>query len=144
MIVGTLCKALGSYGAFVCCDAETRALLVNRARTLIYSTALPPASIGAALAALAISATSRERMAALHANARVLREALGVEVSDMPIVPLIIGEPEAALAPASARSSRGSSPRRSAHRRSPTAPRACASSPAPTTTRPTSAAAGAS
>src|SRR3954467_14849990 len=50
--VGTLGKALGSYGAFVCCDARTADVLVNRARTLIYSTALPPPSIGAALKAL--------------------------------------------------------------------------------------------
>ncbi len=48
--IGTLGKALGSYGAFVCCDAKTADFLVNRARTLIYSTALPPPSIGAALA----------------------------------------------------------------------------------------------
>ena len=45
-------KALGSYGAFVCCDARTADHLINRARTMIYSTALPPPSIGAALKAL--------------------------------------------------------------------------------------------
>jgi len=94
--VGTLGKALGSYGAFVCCDARTADHLINRARTLIYSTALPPPSIGAALRALELmDATLVGR---LHENARVLRRALGVEVSGMPIVPLVYGEPEAALA----------------------------------------------
>jgi 8-amino-7-oxononanoate synthase len=92
--VGTLGKALGSYGAFVCCDAATADVLVNRARTLIYSTALPPPSIGAALKALELMPS---RVPRLHANARTLRGALGVEVSDMPIVPLVFGSPEAAL-----------------------------------------------
>ena len=55
VVVGTLSKALGSYGAFACCDrADGRSLLVNRARTLIYSTALPPPSVAAALEALRI------------------------------------------------------------------------------------------
>jgi 8-amino-7-oxononanoate synthase len=94
--VGTLGKALGSYGAFVCCDAQTADYLVNRARTLIYSTALPPPSIGAAIRALELM--DRELVGKLHANARVLRAALGAEVNDMPIVPLVFGEPEAALA----------------------------------------------
>ena len=94
--IGTLGKALGSYGAFVCCDAKTADFLVNRARTLIYSTALPPPSIGAALRALELM--DRSLVGRLHANARVLRGALGVEVNDMPIVPLVFGEPEEALA----------------------------------------------
>jgi 8-amino-7-oxononanoate synthase len=94
--VGTLGKALGSYGAFVCCDARTADFLVNRARTLIYSTALPPPSIGAALRALELM--DRDLVAKLHANARTLRGALGVEVNDMPIVPLVLGSPEEALA----------------------------------------------
>ena len=93
--IGTLGKALGSYGAFVCCDRRTADYLVNRARTLIYSTALPPPSIGAALKALDLM--DRERVARLHANARVLRDALGVKPSTMPIVPLIIGDPEEAM-----------------------------------------------
>jgi 8-amino-7-oxononanoate synthase len=94
--VGTLGKALGSYGAFVCCDRATADHLVNTARTMIYSTALPPPSIGAALKALDLM--TEERVAALHANARTLREALGVEVNAMPIVPLVIGEPDVAMA----------------------------------------------
>jgi 8-amino-7-oxononanoate synthase len=94
--IGTLGKALGSYGAFVCCSREIADFLVNRARTLIYSTALPPPSIGAALKALELM--DAERVARLHANARVLREALGVEVSDMPIVPLVVGGADEAMA----------------------------------------------
>jgi 8-amino-7-oxononanoate synthase len=94
--VGTLGKALGSYGAFVCCDARTADFLVNRARTLIYSTALPPPSVGAAIRALELM--DRELVGRLHENARTLRAALGVEVNDMPIVPLVFGEPEEALA----------------------------------------------
>src|SRR3954463_16563315 len=81
--IGTLGKALGSYGAFVCCDRETADFLVNRARTMIYSTALPPPSIGAALKALDLM--DRELVGKLHANARTLRAALGVETDDMPI-----------------------------------------------------------
>jgi 8-amino-7-oxononanoate synthase len=96
VIIGTLGKALGSYGAFACCSRETADFLVNRARTLIYSTALPPPSIGAALKALELM--DRELVGRLHSNARVLREALGEPVSDMPIVPLPAGSPEDALA----------------------------------------------
>jgi 8-amino-7-oxononanoate synthase len=94
VVVGTLSKALGSYGAFACCDAATRELLVNRARTVIYSTALPPAAVGAARAALALL---DERMPRLHANARTLRAALGAHDAAMPIVPLVLGDPHAAL-----------------------------------------------
>ena len=96
VVIGTLGKALGSYGAFACCSAEIADVLVNRARTMIFSTALPPPSIGAALKALELM--DRERVGRLHENARVLRAALGAPVSDMPIVPLIIGAPEDAVA----------------------------------------------
>src|SRR5919109_125786 len=54
VIVGTLGKALGSYGAYVCCDQELAKYLVNTARTLIFSTALPPPAVAAARAALAL------------------------------------------------------------------------------------------
>jgi 8-amino-7-oxononanoate synthase len=94
--IGTLGKALGSYGAFVCCSREVADYLVNRARTLIYSTALPPPSIGAALKALDLMDASL--VGRLHENARVLREALGVEPDTMPIVPLVVGEPDDAMA----------------------------------------------
>ena len=97
VVVGTLSKALGSYGAFIGCDAETRALLVNRARPIIYSTALPPAAVGAARAAMQILRTEPQLRDRLHANARVLRAAVGAEPADMPIVPLVVGDNETAL-----------------------------------------------
>ncbi len=98
IVVGTLGKALGSYGAFVCCTTSVAAFLVNRARTLIFSTALPPPSLGAALEALRIVREEPEIVARLHRNAHVLREGLGMPPEPMPIVPLIVGEPDAAMA----------------------------------------------
>ena len=95
--IGTLGKALGSYGAFVCCDRETADYLVNRARTMIYSTALPPPSIGAALKRARPDGPRARRPSCTRTRAS-LREALGVEVNDMPIVPLIIGDPDDAMA----------------------------------------------
>ena len=62
VVIGTLGKALGSYGAFACCSAEIADVLVNRARTMIFSTALPPPSIGAALKALELM--DRDRVGA--------------------------------------------------------------------------------
>ena len=52
MIVGTLGKALGSYGAFVACDRKLARYLVNAARTFIFSTAPPPPAVAGAIAAL--------------------------------------------------------------------------------------------
>jgi 8-amino-7-oxononanoate synthase len=103
VVIGTLSKALGSYGAFACCSAATRELLINRARTLIFSTALPPPSVAAALEAVRILRTEPERVQRLQDNARTLRSALheqGLQVgkSDIPIVPVLIGDPATAMA----------------------------------------------
>ena len=54
VIIGTLGKALGSYGAYVCASRQLVELLINLARPFIYSTAPPPPSVGAALAALGL------------------------------------------------------------------------------------------
>jgi glycine C-acetyltransferase/8-amino-7-oxononanoate synthase len=105
--IGTLGKALGSYGAFACCSAEMASFLVNRARTVIYSTALPPPALGAALAAVDLLEESPALMARLHARAGTLRTELAaagfaVEPGWMPIVPLVIGDPREAVAVAEA------------------------------------------
>jgi 8-amino-7-oxononanoate synthase len=97
VIVGTLGKALGGYGAYVCCDSEMASFLVNTARTLIFSTGPPPPSIAAALAALELLTEQPRLVERLLRNARALREALTAEGFPVPpgetqIVPLIVGE----------------------------------------------------
>jgi 8-amino-7-oxononanoate synthase len=103
VVIGTLSKALGSYGAFVCCSPELAELLVNRARTLIFSTGLPPACAAAALAALDVVRSSPELVQRLRSNARLLRAELAargyaVPAGEMPIVPLVLGDPHEAIA----------------------------------------------
>ncbi|GBD45218.1 8-amino-7-oxononanoate synthase [bacterium HR41] len=100
VLVGTLGKALGSYGAYVCCSRTMAKYLVNTARTLIFSTALPPPVVAAALAALEILEQRPERVERLRRNARILRSTLadhGVEVpSQTQILPAVVGPAEAA------------------------------------------------
>jgi 8-amino-7-oxononanoate synthase len=96
VVVGTLGKALGSYGAYVCCDQLTARYLINRARSLIFSTALPPVAVAAAMAALELLAEQPRRVEKLQYNADMLRDELareGFEVagSTTQIIPLVIG-----------------------------------------------------
>ncbi len=102
VLVGTLGKALGSYGAFVCCDRTMAEYLVNSARSLIFSTGLPPTALAGALAALDLLEEQPRRVAKLQANAAVLRYELareGFEVagSSTQIVPLVVGEADRAV-----------------------------------------------
>jgi 8-amino-7-oxononanoate synthase len=99
VVVGTLGKALGSYGAYVCAGEETVEFLLNAARPFVFSTALPPASAAAALAALELLAAEPERVERLQANASALRSALAAEGlgpggSGTQIVPLEVGDAE--------------------------------------------------
>ena len=101
--LGTLGKALGSHGAFALCDHRVRALLVSEARSFLYTTALPPASAGAATAALAVLRAEPERLEALNRNSRRMWEgirALGLPTSaePTPIVPAVVGSEARALA----------------------------------------------
>jgi 8-amino-7-oxononanoate synthase len=97
VVVGTLGKALGSYGAYVCCDKPMAKYLINTARTLIFSTALSPPAVAAAMAALELLREQPRRVEKLQRNAGVLREALAAEGLPVPpsstqIVPLILGD----------------------------------------------------
>jgi 8-amino-7-oxononanoate synthase len=103
VIVGTLGKALGGYGAYVCCSREVVDLLVNSARPFIFSTAPPPPSVAAARAALELLVGSPKRVKRLQVNAAALREGLrseGLEPigSETQIVPLVIGKADATMA----------------------------------------------
>jgi glycine C-acetyltransferase/8-amino-7-oxononanoate synthase len=99
VVVGTLGKALGSYGAYVCASDETVEFLINAARPFVFSTALPPASAAAALAALELLQAGPHRVERLQENAAALRAALVAEGldpgdSETQIVPLEVGEAE--------------------------------------------------
>ena len=95
--MGTLSKAIGGYGGYLCASRPVIDLIKTRARTLIYSTALPPALAATAIAALTIIETQPELTGKPLANARVFTSRLGLPEAQSPIVPLIVGEPEAAL-----------------------------------------------
>jgi 8-amino-7-oxononanoate synthase len=95
--MGTLSKALGSYGAFVAGSRVLIDLLVNRARSFIYTTALPPASAAAAREALRVIAREPERPERLWENAHVLKVGLlatGFTIGSTQtfILPVIIGD----------------------------------------------------
>ena len=103
VIVGTLGKALGGYGAYVCGSAGLRDLLVNSARPFIFSTAPPPPAVAAAQAALELLAEQPKLVQRLWDNAAALRDALRAEGlepigSDTQIVPLVVGEADDAMA----------------------------------------------
>jgi 8-amino-7-oxononanoate synthase len=111
--MATLSKAVGVVGAHVCGSHALRELLVNLARTLIFSTALPPALAEAARVALGLLSgeegeTLRSR---LRANVRALSAGLGrLGVPSSPaaaILPVILGSPARALAVAAELRRRG-------------------------------------
>jgi len=97
LIMGTFGKALGGYGAFVALSNQIKRFLLNRARTLIFSTALPPAVIGANLAAVKLleeEPEHRSRVCELATKFRkALKEDMGINTpSESQIVPVIVGE----------------------------------------------------
>ena len=102
VIVGTLGKSLGSYGAFVACDRTMAKYLVNAARTFIFSTALPPPATAGALAALEILEEEPRRVEKLATNATALRAELEREGFDLrgsrsQIIPLVVGDADLAV-----------------------------------------------
>lgn len=102
VLMGTFSKAFGVYGAYVCADQPVIRHLRSKARSLIYSTALPPAVIGSTLAALTQIETDTWRRQALRQNASWFRQKLrasgfAVADEDTQIIPLAIGENERAL-----------------------------------------------
>jgi 8-amino-7-oxononanoate synthase len=97
VVVGTLGKALGSYGAYAACDHVMARYLVNSARPLIFSTGLPPAAVAAAMAALELLQEQPRRVERLADNSEALRDELAregfdVSGSESQIVPLIVGD----------------------------------------------------
>ncbi|MCK4727958.1 MAG: aminotransferase class I/II-fold pyridoxal phosphate-dependent enzyme, partial [Desulfobacterales bacterium] len=101
--LGTLSKALGGYGGFVACSESVRDFLINRARSFIYSTALPPSVVGAAIGALQVIEGSCDLGAQLLANSADFRDRLqeaGLNTgnSASQIIPVMVGGNSEALA----------------------------------------------
>jgi 8-amino-7-oxononanoate synthase len=97
ILVGTLGKAFGTFGAFVAADANLIEYLIQRARTYIYTTALPPVVAAASRAGLRLAQEEgwrRERLNSLTLRFRAAAAAMGVPLtaSTTPIQPVIVGE----------------------------------------------------
>ncbi len=100
--IGTLSKALGSLGGYAAGSASLGDWVINAARTFIYTTALPPAAVAAARAAIAVLSAEPERRDRLWAHATWLRERLteiGYRLgpSRSPILPVLVGDAEGAV-----------------------------------------------
>lgn len=96
IVMGTLGKALGSFGAYAASSRDINSYLINRARPFIFSTSLPPSAVGAAMKAVEIVESSSNVREKLHENFRYMQskiEDTGFKnISSTQIIPVIIGE----------------------------------------------------
>jgi 8-amino-7-oxononanoate synthase len=95
--MGTLSKAVGAYGGYLCASGPVIDLMRNRARTLIYSTGLPPSAVAAGIAALDLIEREPDYAALPVKKARGFTRRLGLPDAQSPIVPVVIGEADAAV-----------------------------------------------
>jgi 7-keto-8-aminopelargonate synthetase-like enzyme len=102
--VGTLSKTLGALGGFAACSAPFADLLVNRARPFIFTTASTPADAAAALAALGVVRSAEGAALVARLRGYVERVSPG---HPSPIIPLVLGSEDRALAAAEALLERG-------------------------------------
>jgi len=103
LVMGTFSKSMASVGGFIAGDETIIDFIKHRARTLIFSAAPPPASVAAALATVEIMEREPERRTRLWENARFFSEglkSLGLDTagSQTPVVPVVVGSDDAALA----------------------------------------------
>jgi len=101
--MGTMSKAMAGYGGFIACSEKLRKLLIQSARAFIYTTAPPPAVIGAALGIMDVLESSPRLGNILQANADYFRSLLheaGLDTlqSQSQIIPIVIGDNEKAVA----------------------------------------------
>jgi len=96
--MGTLSKAMGSYGGYMCGSKALIDYLQSSARSLIYSTALPPASIAASIAALDVIKREPDRTKKPMDKAKLFTSLLGMETAQSAIVPVVLKENDKALA----------------------------------------------
>ena len=105
--MGTLSKAVGAYGGYLCTNAEVADLIRNRARSLQYATGLPPGTLAAATAALDLIATDRDLVRKPLERARRFTGRLGLATPESPIVPLVLGDAQRTMQVAEALRQRG-------------------------------------
>lgn len=96
--IGTLSKAFGAYGGYVAASRPVIDLMKSRARTLVYTTGLPPPVIAAAIAALDLMAADPDLTASPLRKARAFTAAADLPQAQSAIVPVVLGDAEAALA----------------------------------------------
>ena len=96
--MGTLSKAIGGYGGYLCATQPVIDLMRTRARTFIYSTGLPPPVIAAAIAAIDVIESDPAYAAEPLRKARHFARATNLPEPQSAIVPVILGETDAALA----------------------------------------------
>ena len=111
VLMGTLSKAVGSEGGFVCGSAELIQYLINKARSFIFSTALSPVTMAAGLRGLQKIQEEPQRVAQLRDNMAFLCRELGrygfPAQSDSAILPIVVGEEKKAMAAMEALKERG-------------------------------------
>lgn len=90
--MGTLSKAIGGYGGYLCASQPVVDLIKTRARTLVYSTGLPPASVAGAIAALDLIERDPNHAIKPLRKAKAFTARLGLPEAQSPIVPIIIGD----------------------------------------------------
>ena len=90
--MGTLSKAVGAYGGYLCTSREVADLIRNCARSLHYTTGLPPGTLAAAKAALELIATDSELVRKPLRRARRFASRLGLDPPESPIVPIVLGD----------------------------------------------------
>ena len=102
LVMGTFSKSLAAIGGFVVGDEEIIHFIKHRARSLIFTAAPPPASVGAALAALEIIEAEPERRERLWENTRFMMtgfRAIGFDCgeSQSPVIPIVVGDDSVAF-----------------------------------------------
>ncbi|PPR70873.1 MAG: 8-amino-7-oxononanoate synthase [Alphaproteobacteria bacterium MarineAlpha3_Bin2] len=95
--MGTLSKAIGAYGGYLCASKPVIDLIRTRCRTLIYSTALPPGTVAAAIAALDLIRDDPEYAALPLKKAKDFTAMLGLADAESPIVPIVLGDTQRTL-----------------------------------------------
>lgn len=96
--MGTLSKAIGAYGGYLCASRPVIELMQNRARTLIYSTGLPPPVIASAIAAIDVIEGEPAYAALAWQKARLFTRLTQLPEAQSAIVPVLLGDADRTLA----------------------------------------------